>query len=425
MRTNSSFFNKAISDLSQGDTYNARKQLSILENRIRQLDEADGAADRALLAAIQGNLIAIENSRINTCNRQPTTREEKVIKSQNAKKVFEFVDGDYNETYECWRNEREQYRHHLINMHAWCELIGKNSEAKEAMEMLPLPPIPDSIPPSPSRLYSSRKGKKISIITPSYNSGNDIERAIQSVLAQDYDNWEHIVVDGGSTDNTIEILKSYSHINWISESDRGQVDAMNKGFEMSTGNIISYLNADDYYNLGTFSHISELLTDTIIQVVYGNVNVYSAADDTWWLNEPQNNFSSVLHHWEPNAFCVNPVGYFYRRRVQEKIPIRESDGAKHDLAFLMEAAWLYEDQSIKSDKCFGVFINSQDTQTAREQSEATYWSPENFAFINRFLDRLSKDDVSEFRYAQEKGYALRRSWLEQQNAATEPQHHDT
>jgi len=89
---------------------------------------------------------------------------------------------------------------------------------------------------------------KISVITPSLNSGEHIERAIQSVLAQNYDNFEHIiVVDGLSTDNTLDILKKYPHLTWVSEKDSGQSNAMNKGFAMSSGEIIVYLNADDYF----------------------------------------------------------------------------------------------------------------------------------------------------------------------------------
>ena len=81
---------------------------------------------------------------------------------------------------------------------------------------------------------------KISVITPSLNSGAYIEEAIQSVLAQQYPNFEHIIVDGGSADETLEILRRYQHLKWISEPDRGQSHAMNKGFRMSSGDIIGY-----------------------------------------------------------------------------------------------------------------------------------------------------------------------------------------
>jgi glycosyltransferase involved in cell wall biosynthesis len=95
------------------------------------------------------------------------------------------------------------------------------------------------------------EGKKrplVSIITPSYNQGRFIEETIKSVQEQDYPNIEHIVVDGGSTDNTIDVLKRYEgRLRWVSEKDRGQSDAINKGFRMASGEIIAWLNSDDTY----------------------------------------------------------------------------------------------------------------------------------------------------------------------------------
>ena len=89
---------------------------------------------------------------------------------------------------------------------------------------------------------------KVSIITPSYNQSQFIERTIQSVLSQDYANIEYIIMDGGSTDGTIEILNKYSDkIIWKSEKDNGQSDAINKGLKMATGDIVAYLNSDDTY----------------------------------------------------------------------------------------------------------------------------------------------------------------------------------
>ena len=85
----------------------------------------------------------------------------------------------------------------------------------------------------------------ISVLTPSYNSSTTLERCIASVLDQNVNDFEHIVVDGGSSDDTLRILKKYEHVKWISEPDRGQSDAMNKAFSMSSGDIIVFLNADD------------------------------------------------------------------------------------------------------------------------------------------------------------------------------------
>jgi glycosyltransferase involved in cell wall biosynthesis len=89
---------------------------------------------------------------------------------------------------------------------------------------------------------------KISVITPTLNQGQFIEDTIRSVLLQNYPNLEYIVIDGGSTDGTQDILKRYDDaIAWISEPDKGQVDAINKGFAKATGEVIAYLNSDDMY----------------------------------------------------------------------------------------------------------------------------------------------------------------------------------
>ena len=104
--------------------------------------------------------------------------------------------------------------------------------------------------------------KIISIITPSFNQGEYIERTIQSVLQQEVNfPFEYIVVDGGSTDETVDILKKYSErIKWISEKDRGQSDALNKGISIASGDIIGYLNSDDIYFPGTLQKVADQFT---------------------------------------------------------------------------------------------------------------------------------------------------------------------
>lgn len=89
--------------------------------------------------------------------------------------------------------------------------------------------------------------KKISIITPSYNQGEYLERTIKSILNQNYDNLEYIIIDGGSTDASVEIIKKYNkHLAyWVSEKDKGQSQAINKGFQKASGDIITWINSDD------------------------------------------------------------------------------------------------------------------------------------------------------------------------------------
>lgn len=87
----------------------------------------------------------------------------------------------------------------------------------------------------------------VSIVTPSLNQREFIEDAIRSVRAQGYPALEHVVVDGGSSDGTVELLRTFDHLVWVSEPDRGQSDALNKGFAMARGDVFGWLNADDLY----------------------------------------------------------------------------------------------------------------------------------------------------------------------------------
>jgi glycosyltransferase involved in cell wall biosynthesis len=109
----------------------------------------------------------------------------------------------------------------------------------------------------------------VSIVTPSLNQGGFIEEAILSVVEQDYPRLEHIVVDGGSVDETLEILRRYTHLRWVSEPDNGQATAINKGFRMASGAILGWLNADDYLLPGAVAAAVQVLSETGCALVHG------------------------------------------------------------------------------------------------------------------------------------------------------------
>src|SRR5262249_6074487 len=100
---------------------------------------------------------------------------------------------------------------------------------------------------------------RISIITPSFNQASFLEQTISSVISQGYPNLEYIVIDGGSTDGSVEAIRKFdsSITYWVSEKDRGQAHAINKGLRRATGDIIAYLNSDDYYFEGTLALVAQ------------------------------------------------------------------------------------------------------------------------------------------------------------------------
>ena len=136
---------------------------------------------------------------------------------------------------------------------------------------------------------------KISIITPCLNMVNFIRDAIESVLAQDYKNFEHIVIDGGSTDGTVELVRSYPHIKFISEPDKNLYDAINKGIKQASGEIIGHLNSDDFYSKNVFGEIVRLFQQfPSADAVCGKACIFE--------DNPKTNTRKIITKYEGSTF---------------------------------------------------------------------------------------------------------------------------
>ena len=122
---------------------------------------------------------------------------------------------------------------------------------------------------------------KLSIVTPSYNQGEFIRRTIESVLTQGCEDLEYIVMDGGSSDNTVEILQEYGRaFYWESKKDKGQADAVNQGIRKAKGDIIGWLNSDDIYYPGAFDAVMDYFTQNPdVNIVYGNAYHIDSGDN--------------------------------------------------------------------------------------------------------------------------------------------------
>lgn len=174
---------------------------------------------------------------------------------------------------------------------------------------------------------------KISIVTPSFNQGHFIEETILSVINQDYPNIEYILIDGGSTDNTIEIIKKYSDriAYWVSEKDNGQSEAINKGFKVATGEIVGWLNSDDILMPGALTSVMEYFSNhkeidflngyTLVMDIQSKIlyNYFILKQKKWYAKHGVYYISQPSMFWKINLF--DKIGYlkedFHARMDQE------------------------------------------------------------------------------------------------------------
>ena len=208
----------------------------------------------------------------------------------------------------------------------------------------------------------------ISVITPVYNNKEYISKAIENYLQQGSTQTELIIVDGGSTDGTVEIIKAYAEkngsIRWLSEKDNGQSNAMNKGIRMAQGEFISFLNVDDYYSEEVFKSVISLLkNDTTIDFLVGDCQVWDADGGLIYVNRP-----SKIEKWHLLSgyhFPVNPTAYFYRKKIHFDVGLyNEANHLNMDLEFLLNARMHYKFHYVP--ELFGNFRLLPNTKTVSE-----------------------------------------------------------
>ena len=191
-------------------------------------------------------------------------------------------------------------------------------------------------------------GPKLTVITPSYNQGAFLERTIVSVLDQGYENLEYVIVDGGSTDGSVEIIRRYEWrlAWWMSEPDLGQTDAINKGLRGTDGEIVAFINSDDYYLPGAFDAAVEALERSSRRWVAGSsvdiVDGDPVRELGVWQPKPPSASEGLLrgrHWWLLAPWHVPQPSSFWRRELFERYgPFRDDMTHAFDAEFMVRLA---------------------------------------------------------------------------------------
>ncbi len=228
----------------------------------------------------------------------------------------------------------------------------------------------------------------ISIITPVYNGEDFIDNCVRNVIDQNCVDLEHVIIDGGSSDDTVNILKKYSHefshIQWVSEKDRGQSDAMNKGISMAKGEIIGFLNVDDYYEPGVLNRI-KFIFEKIPEpsLVVGNCNVWGPDGQLMYINTPSR--LTLFDLTSGRQYPVNPSSYFYHKSLHDLTgPYNIYDEYSMDIDFLLRA--VQHAHTFYFDEIWGNFRFFEGTKTYNDTYDG-----QSVQRINCLFDKYRKN----------------------------------
>lgn len=191
----------------------------------------------------------------------------------------------------------------------------------------------------------------ISVITVVYNGEKFLEETIKSVINQTYDNVEYLIIDGGSTDGTLDIIKKYEgRIDyWVSKPDKGIYDAINKGIQLSRGKIIGILNADDYYYRDALSIVAKYFINTNIDYLFGSVIK----------NQLRSKFTPWKIFYSFDFYSTHSVGFFVKRSVHEDIglySLKYACSADYDFFYKLIVKYKhFNGRKTNKDEIIGIF----------------------------------------------------------------------
>ena len=211
---------------------------------------------------------------------------------------------------------------------------------------------------------------KLSIVTPSLNQGKYIEETILSVRNQKYPNYEHIIIDGGSTDETVNIVKKYPNITFVYEKDNGMTDAINKGLRIASGEYIGWINSDDYYAENVFYKIVELFRKDEVDWIVGNIAYRNEEDESLRKNTyfPEINYMNLLN----NPDIVKQPGTFYSMEILKQVGyLNDKYRMVMDYDLFIRISNL--NSPLMYDKVVAIFRNHPDQKTGRNNAQRNMW----------------------------------------------------
>lgn len=220
---------------------------------------------------------------------------------------------------------------------------------------------------------------KISIVTPSYNQGKYLEQTILSVINQKYSNLEYIIIDGGSTDNSVEIIKKYEkHLTyWVSEKDTGQSDAINKGLKRTTGDLFNWINSDDYFETGALMKIAHAYQNNSSKIIFSFQHYLLYENKKKPFDKCNNPADKIQCFCEP---VINQPSTFYAMHGVRKVGLLNSW-----LHYAMDYEWRLRFLFMFSENCMFV---SEDKISVFRMHEESKTSKGNDNFVNDIANIL-------------------------------------